>query len=106
MTTIKLKIPLTPAGDNWLWSYFMNSIFDKLIEENLLKNDFDSHGQGRVFLRSKPYKKWNKAAVGSVLMMQIIEVAQKQGMPVIIEDNVPYFVMEEREAILQYLKYK
>lgn len=103
--TVKLKIPLTPEGDNWIWAHFMDHIFDKLVEEKLLKNDFDSGGKGAVFLRSRPYKKWQKANMGSVLMLEIVEVAQKNNLPVIIEEGIPYYVMEEKDAIMEFLKH-
>ncbi len=99
-----LHIPITPTSPPWL----MSKIVDALIKSGFLRHKEVDLGNGRRMLETavrmpdkKLYKRINFSPMG---YPQLINACIDIGLPVIMKDNLGYYVISSADAVLECLK--
>ena len=100
-----LKISLSPGGEDWIWEHFMDHIVDPLRESGLLKIDQASTKHRTAGMAVFQDGEWRRADLGQHSCLMLAEFAQGLGMPMIVEDGEPFYLIEEKDAIIQFLKH-
>ena len=102
-----LKISLKPGDDStdWIWEHFMDHIVDPLSESGLLKIDQASTKHRTAGMAVFQDGEWRRADLGQHSCLMLAEFAQGLGMPMIVEDGEPFYLIEEKDAIIQFLKH-
>lgn len=100
-----LKIPLYPGGKFWIWKHFVDHIVEPLRESGLLKIEEAStkHRTARMAVLQDGV--WRREDMGQKSYLMLAEFAQELGMPMIVEDGEPYYFIEEKDAVIQFLKH-
>ena len=101
----KVKISFWPEGPDFIMGYFMNHIIDPLVESGFLKfhNAPTKHHIASISVFQNG--KWTRENLGQVGRTLLAEFAQSRGLPVIIENGEIFYVIDEKDAIVQYLKH-
>jgi hypothetical protein len=101
----KVKISFRPEGPNWIWSHFMKNIVDPLIKSKLLKihkAPTPHHVDGISFFQNG---KWSRQSITHSTRRELAELGQRHGLPIVIEGEEIYYLIEEKDMIIEYLKY-
>jgi hypothetical protein len=103
--TKKIKISLRPEGPGWVWEHFMDHIVDPLRELGLLRLEQASTKYHVAGISIFQNGEWQREYMGKTSCLMLAEFAQNLGMPMVIENGDPYYVMDEKDAVVEYLKH-
>jgi len=105
MADKKIKISFRPEGPDFIWEHFMDHIIDPLKESGLLKfheAPTTHHISSISVFQNGTWTRENLGKAGTTLLA---EFAQSQGLPMVIENGEIFYVMDEQDAVVQYLKH-
>jgi len=103
--TKKIKISFRPEGPEWIWEHFMDHIFDPLKDAGLLRLEEAStkyHAAGISIFQNG---EWRREYMGAASCLMLAEFANSLGMPMIVENGIPYYVLDEKEAMIEFMKH-
>lgn len=103
--TKKIKISLRPEGPDWIWEHFSDNIVDPLKERGLLRIEEAStkyHAAGMSIFQNG---EWHRAYMGQPACLMLAEFAQGLNMPMLVENGEPFYIIDEQDAIIEYLKH-
>ena len=102
-----LKISLKPgdASTDWIWEHFMDHIVDPLRESGLLKIYEASTTHRIAGMGVLQDGVWRREDFGQSSCLMLAEFAQDRGMPMTVENGEPFYLIEEKDAVIQFLKH-
>ena len=104
--TKKIKISLRPEGPNfiWIWKHLSDNIVGPLQESGLLRVEgaCTQHAAGiSIFQEGE----WRREYMGQTSCLMLAEFSQSRGMPMIVENGEPFYIIDEKDAVVEYLKH-
>ena len=105
MADKKIKISLRPAGPDFIWASFLDNIVDPLMKSGLLQVDTGATTHHVSHLSILQNGEWRREYLGKTGCVMLAEFAQGLGMPMIVEDGEPFYLIEEKDAVIQFLKH-
>jgi hypothetical protein len=105
MADKKIKISFRPEGPDFIWEHFMDHIIDPLVESGLLEFHTAPTTHHVSSISVFQGGKWTRENLGQVGRTLLAEFAQSRGLPMIIEDGEIFYVMDEKDAVVEYLKH-
>ena len=105
MADKKIKISLRPEGPDWIWEHFMDHIVEPLQDLGLLRLEEASAKYHTAGISIFQNGDWRREYMGKASCLMLAEFAQSRGLPVIVENGDPYYIIDEQDAVIQYLKH-
>jgi hypothetical protein len=104
--TKKIKIVLNPIEANWVMGHFMDTVVIPLKEAGVLKFHEASMVHRTAGISIFQNNKWERQAYNQTGLSMLAKFAQDLNFPVIVENENIYYIIDETDAVIEYLKYK
>lgn len=105
MAETKIKISLRPEGPDWIWAHFIEKILDPLCKSDLIRSEPASTKHHASGISIFQHGRWQRYNMGRVSCLALAEFAQNLGLPMTVENGEAYYVMDEKEAMIEFMKY-